>query len=307
MATRCAPQVATNPDLLIPTCPEVMATVTIRNPDHDWWTALHLPPPLKLIQSMVQKSGCFRVIAGKTDPNSGFFGALVGALSSNNISRGALVGATFAAPDYVLVPDIDAANSAVGGDFQHKDSSSSSYAGVMPSQELVAVKLALIDIRSASDYTVSGESYASSALSLSAPGFGQATGTQDDVEVYFHSLTGQSVYLAYADAFSKLIATVKRANPVVPASVTPVVPAISDQHFQREPQDSSGLRAWAMFTLKREAVLRSKPSPNAKALRALPAGTALWLTGKRRGSLYEVEDSVGNRGWTRLDDTELKH
>jgi curli biogenesis system outer membrane secretion channel CsgG len=98
----------------IPVCAKKLGTISIVEPDNNWWQAMGLGSPEAVLKLLVMKSGCFSLV----DRNKG--------LASRNIERaladnGELQGGSnigrgqVKAADYFIVPDIVSKNERSGG------------------------------------------------------------------------------------------------------------------------------------------------------------------------------------------------
>ena len=98
----------------IPVCAKKLGTISIVEPDNNWWQAMGLGSPEAVLKLFVMKSGCFSLV----DRNKG--------LASRNIERaladnGELQGGSnigrgqIKAADYFIVPDIVSKNERSGG------------------------------------------------------------------------------------------------------------------------------------------------------------------------------------------------
>jgi curli biogenesis system outer membrane secretion channel CsgG len=98
----------------IPVCAKKLGTISIVEPDNNWWQAMGLGSPEAVLKLFVMKSGCFSLV----DRNKG--------LASRNIERaladnGELQGGSnigrgqVKAADYFIVPDIVSKNERSGG------------------------------------------------------------------------------------------------------------------------------------------------------------------------------------------------
>ncbi len=98
----------------LPQCATPVGTVSIMEPQRQWWTQYGLSSPESLIKLMASRSNCLRVV----DRNGGL--AMRGLErelgASGELQRGSNVGAgQVRAADYALIPDISGANSNAGG------------------------------------------------------------------------------------------------------------------------------------------------------------------------------------------------
>ena len=98
----------------IPVCTKKLGTISVVEPDNNWWQGLGLGSPEAIIKVFVMKSGCF----GLVDRNKGLASRSIeraladsGELQDqSNIGRGQVKAA-----DYFIVPDIVSSNSNSGG------------------------------------------------------------------------------------------------------------------------------------------------------------------------------------------------
>ncbi|NLA69055.1 MAG: peptidoglycan-binding protein, partial [Gammaproteobacteria bacterium] len=91
---------------------------------------------------------------------------------------------------------------------------------------------------------------------------------------YANTESGQVVAQAYIQAYSDLVAQLGGL-----------------------PADASAANAAQAVTLSRPGRLRKAADGRGGAVRDLEPGMLLYPTGVKEGSMWEVEDEVGNRGW----------
>ncbi len=98
----------------IPHCTKRLGTVSIVEPDNNWWQALGLGSPEAVIKLFVMRSGCF----GLVDRNKGLASRNIERAMADNgeLQRGSNIGRhQVKAADYFIVPDIVSKNSNSGG------------------------------------------------------------------------------------------------------------------------------------------------------------------------------------------------
>src|SRR3954470_12754944 len=99
----------------VPHCARKLGTLSIANGDDpSGWTQNSLAPPERLLRVLVQRSGCFNIVDRGTGLNAAArerdIGAGLGHQRGSNVGMGQI-----RAADYVLVAEIQGANSNVSG------------------------------------------------------------------------------------------------------------------------------------------------------------------------------------------------
>ena len=95
---------------------------------------------------------------------------------------------------------------------------------------------------------------------------------------YGDSDTGKVVSAAYLQAFADLVRHVQ-SQPTAATTTGPSTAAGAGGHVAAR------------------AVVRARPAATAKIAFRLPAGGAVFPTGRRNGVWMEVDDAAGHRGW----------
>ncbi len=106
-------QVAAEND--VPHCARKMGTVSVADGDDpSGWTQFSLAPPSKLLKVLIQRSGCFNLVDRGTGLHAAEAERNIGA--GLGLQRGSNVGiGQIKAADYVLVAEVQAANSNASG------------------------------------------------------------------------------------------------------------------------------------------------------------------------------------------------
>lgn len=268
----------------IPTCATRLGTLAVEEPERgvDWWSERQLPSPTKLIKVFVAKSGCFTLVdrgAGMAMAQQERDLAANGDLRvRSNVGKGQVKAA-----DYVLVPDLVSANQDAGG---------SSVGGVLGgllghskvgriagnlnvSSKTADVVLTLTDVRSSEQVaTVDGSAkkndigFGGSGALWGASGVGGA-----GVGGYANTEVGQVITMAYLQAYNKMVAQLGSL-----------------------PSNASQANVQQAVTMLKPGRLLATAT-GSSAVRALDPGTMLYPTGNKQGTMWEVEDELGNKGW----------
>lgn len=266
----------------IPTCSKNLGTLAVVEPENNWWRERELGSPAALIKVFVSKSHCFTLV----DRGKGMSAAMAErSLSSSGELRGGsnLGKGQIKAADYVLVPDLVSQNSNAGGNaiggilggMIGNRTLSAVAGGINLKKKTADVVLTVTDVRS-SEQVAMTEGHAKktdlgwgAGAGVFAGGFGGAGATgYDNTEI------GKVVTLAYLQAYADLV------------------------------QQLGGISANASATNEQQAVTMTKPgrlfaNPDGKGavVRPLDVGMMLYPTGNKAGTMWEVRDELGNKGW----------
>ncbi len=270
----------------IPTCGRNLGTIAIREPEHNWWTDLHLSSPEVLIKVFVRKSGCFTLV----DRGKGFEMAQQerALASGGSLQQGSNIGAgQVKAADYILVPDIASKNSNAGG-FNIGGvlggfvggGAGALLSNISISSKTADVVLSIVDVRTSEDGPIAEGHGSKTDLGFGVGGgwgnwggFGGA-----GVSSYTDTDIGQVVTLAYIDAYTKLVNEMGGMPTAAEGGASAQAPS----------QAVSMTRAGRMYTTS---------SPESKVVRPLSSGMMLYPTGNKDGAMWEVKDELGNQGW----------
>jgi curli biogenesis system outer membrane secretion channel CsgG len=270
----------------IPNCGRNLGTIAIREPDHNWWTDLHLSSPEVLLKVFVRKSGCFTLV----DRGKGFEMAQQerALASGGSLQQGSNIGAgQVKAADYVLVPDIASKNDNasgvniggilggfVGG------GAGALLSNISISSKTADVVLSIVNVRTSEDGPITQGHGSKTDIGFGVGGgwgnwggFGGA-----GVSSYTSTDIGQVVTLAYIEAYTKLVNEMGGMPSAAEGGASAQAPG----------QAVSMTRAGRMYT---------SASPESKVVRPLSAGMMLYPTGNKDGAMWEVKDELGNQGW----------
>lgn len=266
----------------IPTCDKKIGTLSVSEPENQWWTALQLESPAALIKVYVQQSKCFTVLdRGKGLAAAEKERALAGGgemRGGSNIGKGQMKAA-----DYVLVPDIANKNNNSGGTRIGGmlgglvgGGIGALLGGISLKSKTADVVLSLTDVRSTEVISTQQGHAKKTDLGWGAGGglgfFGgfAAAGASS----YANTEIGQVVAMAYLEAFVKLINDAKQIQP-----------------------DAKADNAQQSVTMAKPGKMYETPDVKGKVVRDLDPGMTLYPSGDKNGIFWKVSDEVGNEGW----------
>jgi curli biogenesis system outer membrane secretion channel CsgG len=264
-------------DTPIPVCDKKIGSLSVREPETNWWRAYNLESPEALIKVFVAESKCFTIL----DRGKGLDAAKEErALSSGGEMRvGANIGkGQMKAADYVLVPDIANKNANSGGK-KIGGLLGGALGGVLGGVSLKSktadVVLSLTDVRSTEVVAVVQGHAKKTNLGWGAGAGGYfgafaAAGASS----YSNTEIGQVVAMAYLDAYKKLLAEIQNDTP--------------------DPKADNVQQAVSMA---KPGKLYAKPDLKSEVVRDLDAGIMLYPTGEKSGPWWKVSDELGNEGW----------
>lgn len=198
----------------IPVCTKRLGTISIVEPETQWWSELGLSSPEAVLKLFVAKSGCF----GLVDRGKGLAArAVERALGdSGELQRGSNIGKRqVKAADYVVVPDIISKNSNSGGGGLMGGIAGALggrlvgglVGGLRVSKKEASVSLSLVNVR-----TTEIERLTEGYARKSDIGFGGGAGgwwggglAGVGGSSYQNTEIGQVLVLAYLDAYKKLV------------------------------------------------------------------------------------------------------
>lgn len=270
----------------IPTCGRNLGTIAIREPEHNWWTDLHLSSPEVLLKVFVRKSGCFTLV----DRGKGFeMAQQERALSAGGtLQQGSNIGAgQVKAADYILVPDIankndNASGVNIGGILGGLvgGGAGAILSNISISSKTADVVLSIVNVRTSEDGPIEEGHGSKTDLGFGvAGGWGNWSGFGGaGVSSYTNTDIGQVVTLAYIDAYTKLVNDMGGMPTAAEGGASAQAPG----------QAVTMTRAGRMYTTA---------SPSSKVVRSLSEGMMLYPTGNKDGAMWEVKDELGNQGW----------
>ncbi|MCW6532693.1 MULTISPECIES: CsgG/HfaB family protein [Sphingomonas] len=270
----------------VPHCTRKLGTLSIVDGDDPRpWTQYSLAPPSKLLKVLVQRSGCFNLV----DRGSGLqaaqrerdIGADLGLQRRSNVGQGQIKAA-----DYVLVAEIQGANSnvsgggggagiggLVGGRF-------GGLLGAIGSKKMEAnTILSLTNVRTTETIATQEGYAAKNNLTFGAGGgvgflggaVGAVGGGYDNTDI------GRIVTLSFIQAYSKMVTGLGLIQP--------------------GQQGTAEAAPAKTFTAQAPLALRASALATAKTIRTLPAGAIVYPTGNKNGLWWEVADENDNVGW----------
>ena len=214
----------------IPVCQKRLGTVSIVEPDTNWWQQLGLGSPEAIIKLFVMKSGCFGLVdRGKGLASRNIERALAdsGELQANsNIGKRQVKAA-----DYFIVPDLVSKNEnsggggigAIAGGLLGSRTLGMIAGGLSTKSKEANVMLTLVNARTTEQERLTEGYFRKKDLSWAAGGgggwwggFGGAGGGG-----YSNTEIGQVITLAYLDAYKQLV-TQLGGLPVAPSAAAPV-------------------------------------------------------------------------------------
>ncbi|HEY4531021.1 MAG TPA: CsgG/HfaB family protein [Luteimonas sp.] len=275
----------------VPMCSRSLGTIAVVEPTgHNWWTGQRLPSPAALIKVYVNRSRCFTLV----DRGTGMQAmqaerALAGSgelRGGSNIGKGQV-----RAADYVLVPDVvsqnrDAGGTDIGGivgGLLGNRRAAAVVGGVNLKRSSADVVLTVTDARS-SEQVAMAEGHATKT-DVGWRGAGGGIGgalLAGGASGYANTEIGQVVAQAYIQAYRDLVAQLGGL-----------------------PTDAPAANVAQAVTMTRPGRLLASADGRGEAVRDLEPGMLLYPTGTRAGTMWEVEDEVGNRGW--VNSTQLSN
>jgi hypothetical protein len=265
----------------IPTCDKKIGTLAVTEPQDPWWTAMQLESPAALIKVYVSQSNCFTLV----DRGKGLQAAQAERVLAasgeervgSNIGKGQMKAA-----DYVLLPDIANRNQhsggtnvggVLGGLLPHGIGALAG--GISLKSKTADVVLTLTDVRSTEQVALEQGHAKKTDLGWGGGGGGffgafAAAGASS----YSNTEIGQVVATAYLDAYTKLVADLKKNAPNA-----------KEDNVQQSVAMAKPGRMYAQADLKSVVV------------RDLDVGMMLYPTGEKMGVWWKVTDELGNAGW----------
>ncbi|MBW7946074.1 CsgG/HfaB family protein [Sphingosinicella microcystinivorans] len=214
----------------IPVCQKRLGTVSIVEPDTNWWQQLGLGSPEAIIKLFVMKSGCFGLVdRGKGLASRNIERALAdsGELQKNsNIGR-----AQVKAADYFIVPDLVSKNEnsggggigAIAGGLLGSRTLGVLAGGLSTKSKEANVMLTLVNSRTTEQERMTEGYFRKKDLAWAAGGGGGWWGGFGGVGggSYANTEIGQVITLAYLDAYKQLV-TQLGGLPEDPSAAAPV-------------------------------------------------------------------------------------
>lgn len=270
----------------VPRCARKHGTVSIADGDDpSGWTQNQLAPPAKLLRVLVQRSGCFNIVDRGTGLNAAVkerdIGAGLGLQRRSNVGQGQIKAA-----DYVLVAEIQGANSNVSGGGAAGAAGAilggpiGGLLGGLKSRKLEAnTVVSLTNVRTTETIATEDGYAAKKDTSFAIGGvFGGGGVAAGGIGGGYESTDiGRIVTLSFIQAYSKLVTSLGYINEgdTGTAAATPA----------------------KTFTAQGPVAMRRTASPSGAVIRTLPVGSIVYPTGKQSGLWWEIADENDNVGW----------
>jgi curli biogenesis system outer membrane secretion channel CsgG len=270
----------------VPHCTRKLGTASVADGDDPiGWTQFSLAPPSKLLKVMIQRSGCFNLVDRGTGLNAAererAIGGNLGLQRGSNVGQGQIKAA-----DYVLVAEIQGANSNVSGGGAGAAIGGlvggrlGGLVGGIRSRKVEAnTILSLTNVRTTETIATADGYAAKNNISFGGGGgvgflggaVGAVGGGYDNTDV------GRMVTLSFIQAYSKLVTSLNLVG--------------QGSEGTAEAAPTRTYSAIAPLALHKTALATSA------TIRTLPPGSILYPTGKKDGLWWEVADENDNVGW----------
>lgn len=268
----------------IPVCQQKLGTITVREPDTNWWQALGLGSPEALIKVFVQRSNCFTLVdRGKGLAVAEQERALA---AGGQLRQGSNVGmGQIKAADYVLIPDLVSSNNRAGGGGLGglgaflpgaAGVAGAVLGGINVKKKTADVVLTVTDVRTLEQRAMVEGHAKKTDLGWGAGG-GVFTGgwlAGGGAYGYADTEIGQVVTLAYLDAYTKLV-----------------------QQFGGLPVSASQAAGSQAVVMVKPGIMYKNANQKGGKVRDLDPGVILYPTGNKQEPMWEVEDDLGRKGW----------
>jgi curli biogenesis system outer membrane secretion channel CsgG len=268
----------------IPTCAKPLGSISVFEPEDavNWWTGQQLPAPSKLIKVLVNKSRCFTLVdrgAGMAAAQYERELASSGDLrAQSNIGKGQIKAA-----DYVMVPDLIGQNSNAGGNALGGlvggligGRAGALASGITLKSKTADVVLTVTDVRSSEQVAMAEGNAKKNDIGWGAGGglFGGGGFGAAGVGGYANTEIGQVITLAYLQAYTDIVTQLGGL-----------------------PENASAANVKQAFSVTRPGRLLASAKGTGGAVRELETGMMVYPTGVKDGTMFEVEDELGNTGW----------
>lgn len=266
----------------VPHCTRKLGTVSIVDGDDpSAWTQNSLAPPQKLLRALVQRSGCFNIVDRGSGLNAASqeraIGSSLGLQRKSNVGQGQIKAA-----DYVLVAEIQGANSNVSGSGVAGGVGGliggrvGGLLGGIKSKKMEAnTVLSLTNVRTTETLAVEEGYAAKNNLAFGTGGFfavgGAVGGGYDNTDI------GRIVTLSFIQAYSRMVNGLGLVTPGA-AGTAEAAPTKT-------------------YTAQGPVAMRASGVATAKIIRTLPVGAIVYPTGTKAGLWWEVADENDNVGW----------
>ena len=266
----------------VPHCARKLGTLSIADGDDpSGWTQFSLAPPSKLLKVLVARSGCFNLVDRGTGLNAAQRERDIG--GNLGLQRGANVGqGQIKAADYVLVAEVQGANSNVSGGGAAAGIGGllggrvGGLIGGIKSQKLEAnTVLSLTNVRTTETIATEDGYAAKNNIAFGGGGFfavaGAVGGGYDNTDI------GRIVTLSFIQAYSKMVTSLGLVQPGAAGTA------------EAAPKKT--------YTAQGPVAMRKTAAAAGALVRMLPAGSIVYPTGPKNGLWWEVADENDNVGW----------
>lgn len=266
----------------VPHCARKLGTLSIRDGDDPLpWTQNNLAPPSKLLKVLVARSGCFNLVDRGAGLNAAQqerdIGGNLGLQRKSNVGQGQIKAA-----DYVLIAEIQGANSNVSGSGVGAAAGGligGTFGGILGGIRSKKIEantiLSLTNVRTTETIATEDGYAAKNNLSFGAGGFfavaGAVGGGYDNTDI------GRMVTLSFIQAYTKMVNSLGLIQPG-DAGTAEAAPTKT-------------------FTAQGPVALRKTAVAAGAVIRTLPAGSIVYPTGNKNGLWWEVADENDNVGW----------
>ncbi|MGJ3646964.1 CsgG/HfaB family protein [Sphingomonas sp. GlSt437] len=270
----------------VPHCARKLGTLSIRDGDDPLpWTQNSLAPPSKLLKVLVARSGCFSLVDRGAGLNAAQqerdIGNDLGLQRRSNVGQGQIKAA-----DYVMVAEIQGANSNVSGSAAGAVAGAvvggafgGLLGGIRSKKAEANTVLSIVNVRTTETLAVE-DGYAAKkdvgfavggVFGAGGVGGGGIGGGYDNTDI------GRVVTLSFIQAYTKLVNSLGLVQPG-DAATAEAAPAKT-------------------YTAQGPVALHKTPAAAGAVIRTLPPGAILYPTGNKNGLWWEVADENDNVGW----------
>ena len=269
----------------VPHCARKLGTISVADGDDPYaWTQFSLTPPSKLLKVLVQRSGCFNLVDRGTGLNAAArerdIGGNLGLQRGSNVGQGQIKAA-----DYVLIAEIQGANSNVSGNGVGAVAGgliggvAGGLLGGIRTKKLEANTIVSVTNVRTTETIATEDGYAAkNDVGFAAGGgFFAGGGAAAVGGGYANTDIGRIVTLSFIQAYSKLVTSLGLVQPG------------GEGTAEAAPKKT--------FTATGPVAMRKTAAATGAVIRTLPPGTIVYPTGNKNGLWWEVADENDNVGW----------
>ena len=269
----------------VPHCARKLGTISVADGDDPYaWTQFQLTPPSKLLKVLVQRSGCFNLVDRGTGLNAAARERDIG--SGLGLQRGSNVGqGQIKAADYVLVAEIQGANSNVSGNAVGGVAGAvvggtigGLLGGIRTKKAEANTIVSVTNVRTTETIATEDGYAAKNDIGFAAGGgFFAGGGAAAVGGGYANTDIGRIVTLSFIQAYSKLVTSLGLVQP--------------------GGQGTAEAAPKKTFTATGPVAMRKTAAAGGAVIRTLPPGSIVYPTGNKNGLWWEVADENDNVGW----------